>query len=155
MNRGCWLTAICLAWLCGVCGASEWLKPNDLTDSGVWNREEYLAAWRLPAGGANAGGVVRGQLREPPALLGVPLQSASARFVHGTLHSLSLVVLDAGDYFGYQNSNIHGMSAEQAHKAFDEEFARRKTALLSGASGSRGKAHPRTVSSRGSTAPFA
>jgi hypothetical protein len=72
---------------------------------------------------------VRVSLRNPPTLLSLTVHSATARFVHGAVDSLSLVLLDGGDYFGYQNSNVKGESVPQARKEFDEQFTQEKEKL--------------------------
>ena len=74
--------------------------------------------------------LTRGHLLNPPWFAGIPVQAGTARFLGGEIDSLSVVILDAGEYFGFAGANVRGMSPEQARKAFDEEFARYKSRLL-------------------------
>ncbi len=132
MKVGVFVFAVCTLAAMPAVAQSEWLQPGDLTDFSVWNSADFLAHW--PARGKEVGGpgITRVVLAQPGALLGLPIHSAGARFVRGEIDSLSIVFLDAGDFFGFQGTNLHGMSPQVGRKTFDETFARDKAALLSG-----------------------
>lgn len=129
MRKWSWLV---VPWLVSFCHASAqqtWAVANDLIDSSVWSAQEFQALWRHDRE-EKPFALTRGYLLNPPWLAGIPVQAATARFLGGEVDSLSVVILDAGEYFGFAGANVRGMSAEQARKAFDEEFARYKSRLL-------------------------
>lgn len=99
----------------------------------MWRLPDFAKLWSHDAADATAA-VSRGMLGEPVEVFGMRPASITARFVaDGQLHSVCIVALDAGAFFGFGNSNLpRGESFEAAKTRFDKTFSERKQQVVSG-----------------------
>ncbi|HSI61569.1 MAG TPA: C39 family peptidase, partial [Candidatus Saccharimonadia bacterium] len=76
----------------------------------------------------------RAALSSEVELFGMKPDTVAARFLPSAeVHSVTVVVLDAGNFFGFQNSNLQGGETfEKARARFDTEFTSRKQRLQDG-----------------------
>lgn len=97
-----------------------------------WTAPEFVELWTRD--GADAGAAVsHARLKDPPEILGLKPESISATFSGDAVHSVSIVLLDAGNFFGYLNSNLpQGQPLEKAKARFEETFSARKSGALAG-----------------------
>lgn len=106
--------------------AVEDLWRRAFVDTKVWEEPNFGSLFELHPLDRGAE-VARAQCKEPPAMGGGTWHAATARLVKGKVHSLSLVILDAGQHFGYQGSHLPaGSDPKQAMATFDETLAKRK-----------------------------
>ena len=98
-----------------------------------WSTPDSALMWMRDPADLGAG-VVRGTLSQPVEIFGVQPPSVTARFLpDNQVHSLCLVMLDAGTFFGFENSSLpQGESFEAAKKRFDTVFAERKQQVIAG-----------------------
>lgn len=112
-------------------GVSAHADEALLADAGRWEGAEFAASFPRPA--VETAGISRSFATAKPVLFGITPMSVSARFANGGVHSLSVVILDAGSFFGFNNSNLpQGESFETAKSRFDTEFGEKKQAVLDG-----------------------
>lgn len=125
--------SIVLAFM-GVLNANAGDLTSSFSDSAAWRTEAFLSQW--PGRGTkNDGAFVRTVLPDGPLIFGLKPAMISARWLNGEVHSVSILFLDAGYFFGYQNSNLpQGMSFDAAKAEFDRDFDTRKQAVLEGLS---------------------
>ena len=96
------------------------------TDSAAWRSAEFASLFRLEEGDRQAP-VARVWLKETLPLPGLRYQTISARLIAGRIHSISIVIFDAGEFFGYHGSNLPGgISPEAAVSSFEAEYIRRR-----------------------------
>lgn len=104
-----------------------------LANPGIWRTPDFAKLWLRDAAEAGAA-VSRGSLAQPVDVFGVRPDSVTARFLPGgQVHSISVVVLDAGAFFGFGNSNLPpGETFEVAKRRFDTAYSERKQSLVAG-----------------------
>ncbi|MCB1208979.1 MAG: hypothetical protein KDK97_06610 [Verrucomicrobiales bacterium] len=96
------------------------------TDTDVWRSADFAGLFRLEEGDRQSP-VARVWLKDSVPLGTLRYQSISARLIGGRIQSVTVVILDAGDFFGYRGVNLPGgMSAEAATAAFEAEYAKRR-----------------------------
>jgi hypothetical protein len=121
-----------------VCLSAFPISAADLTssiaDPATWRSEEFLAQW--PRKGVDDDSAfVRTQLPQGAELFGLKPAVISARWLKGEVHSVSVIFLDAGYFFGYQNSNLpKGVTLESAKTTFDQTFVSARQAIIEGLS---------------------
>ncbi len=122
------MAAACLGLLAAGSGAQE---AKDLLDPSRWKSPEVRDAFRLPEPELT-GPVLRGYLPDLPDILGVRPMAVSARLINGEISSLSVLIWDAGTFFGYQNANLPaGLSPDEGRRQFDTEFLNRLNSVKS------------------------
>lgn len=104
-----------------------------LATPAAWRTPDFTRLWvrePLDAGAA----VSRGGLSQGVEVFGMQPASVTARFLtDNQVHSVSVVMLDAGAFFGFGNSNLAtGETFEMAKARFDKEFVLRKQNLVTG-----------------------
>ncbi|WP_395750570.1 hypothetical protein [Prosthecobacter sp.] len=124
-----------LRWpvLCGLLLFCASVRAEDelLTVPSHWQDAEFAALFPAPA--VPAEGISRVTAKQRLQLFGIQPMAVDARMVHGAVHSISVVVFDAGSFFGYENSNLpKGETFEQGKQRFDKEFDERHQAVLAG-----------------------
>ncbi|RBP37314.1 hypothetical protein DES53_11452 [Roseimicrobium gellanilyticum] len=98
----------------------------------VWKMPDFIRLWVRDPADANAP-VSRAALGDEVEIFGIRPDAIAARFLPtAEVHSVTVVVLDAGNFFGFGNSNVQGESFEAARVRFDNEFALRKQRLQDG-----------------------
>ena len=103
-----------------------------LASPALWRTPDFAKLWTRDAADTGAG-ITRGSIPEQISLFGMQPHSITARFLpDNQVHSVSVVVLDAGAFFGFKNSNLpQGESFEAGKRRFDAAFLERKEALAS------------------------
>lgn len=98
-----------------------------------WKSSAFIQAWQRDASDALAP-VSRAILPDEITLFGFRADTVAARFLaSGEVHSISIVALDAGNFFGFNNTNLRASETFEAAKArFDAEFSSRKQQLQDG-----------------------
>ncbi len=126
------LAAYCIA-ASGAWGIDSTAFERALGTPDVWKSPDFVRLWvRDPADAAAP--VSRASLGDEVELFGMKPDAVAARFLPSAeVHSVTAVVLDAGNFFGFQNSNLQpGEAFEKAKARFDSEFTSRKQRLLDG-----------------------
>lgn len=114
----------------GVAPAAPEDHLADLLDPARWSSENFMALWRKSPLEDTAP-VSRAYPAGSTDPFGLAAQAVCARIVRGGIHSISIVVLDAGTFFGFGNSNLpKGESFESGKARFDQEFTVQKQALI-------------------------
>ena len=125
--------------------SAGWIVAGDLRDAKIWQSPEYRDRWE-PIAGNDAGPQTRLRPVEMPTLFGLKPESAAARVVGGQIDSLSLVMLDAGTYFGFKNGNIQpGTTSTAARDAFDTAYRQIQARLFQGLQQVAGSRAPEPV----------
>lgn len=100
----------------------------------TWNSPDFVRLWTRDAGDA-AATISSGRLAASPQtkIFGMTPDDVHASFLRtGELHSIHVVFLDAGNFFGYGNSNLTpNQTLEEACKLFDKTFQERHQLVLS------------------------
>jgi hypothetical protein len=105
-----------------------------LGDSKSWSSSEFTSLFS-DAQEKGQTIVSRSFMKMPLEVFGASPASVCMRYAKDEAHSVSIVLLDAGYFFGFQNSNLpRGESFEQAKKRFDEAFKLRRKELDDGLS---------------------
>lgn len=101
-----------------------------------WRAPDFAKLWQRDAADQGAA-VSRGSLAVPVEVFGLTPDSVTARFLpDGQMHSVCLVVLDAGAFFGFGNSNLpQGEGLAVAKTRFDAAFTGRKQGVTAGLQG--------------------
>jgi hypothetical protein len=99
----------------------------------VWRTPDFAKLWVRDVADIGAG-ITRGALAESVELFGVKPDAVTARFLpDNQVHSVAVVVLDAGAFFGFDNSNLpQGETFEAARRRFDTLYGERKQSLTAG-----------------------
>src|SRR6476660_7789539 len=116
LPRNLWLpvfTAWCiipyLAW-----GLDAAAFERALGTPALWKAPDFIRLWTRDPADGNAL-VSRAALAEEVMLFGIKPDAVAARFLPSAeVHSVSVVVLDAGNFFGFENSNVQGEPMEAA-----------------------------------------
>lgn len=123
-----------LRWpvLCGLLlGASLHGEEDLLADTTRWQGADFTELFPVPT--VEAAGISRVAATRRPEVLGIQPVAVNARWVNGGVHSISVVMFDAGSFFGYENSNLpKGESFEEGKLRFDKEFNERQEAVIEG-----------------------
>lgn len=101
-----------------------------LTTPAVWRTPDFAKLWQRDQ--ADSGALVtRGTLPQPVPIFGAQPDAVTARFLpDNQVHSIAVVLLDAGAFFGFNNSNVQqGETLEAARRRFDTAFFERKQSL--------------------------
>ena len=135
MNHPRLLHPCLAALLCGIAeihAIDSAALEQALCNPAQWRSEEFTALWKRDPMEAGAP-VTHARFESPPEIFGLKPESVSATFAGDDVHSVSVVVLDAGIFFGFANSNLRqGESLEKAKARFEEEFSARKAKALDG-----------------------
>jgi hypothetical protein len=104
-----------------------------LASPSLWRTPDFAKLWQRDAADAGAA-LARGTLAQPAKVFGLTPVSITSRFLPDhQVHSISIVVLDAGAFFGFGNSNLpQGESFDAAKQRFDSAFNERKQLLIAG-----------------------
>jgi hypothetical protein len=98
----------------------------------VWKSPDFIRLWARDPADVNAP-VSRAALGGEVEIFGLKPDAIAARFLPSAeVHSVTVVVLDAGNFFGFGNSNLQGESFEAARTRFENEFTSRKQRLQDG-----------------------
>jgi hypothetical protein len=98
----------------------------------VWKSPDFIRLWTRDPADANAL-VSRAALAGEVEIFGIKPDAVAARFLPSAeVHSVTVVVLDAGNFFGFQNSSLQGQSIEAGRARFENEFTSRKQRLQDG-----------------------
>jgi hypothetical protein len=123
-----------LRWpvLCGLLLCASVRGEDELlADATCWQGAEFAALFPAPA--MEAAGISRVAATRRIEVLGIQPMAVNARFVNGGVHSVSVVVFDAGSFFGFNNTNLpKGETFEDGKLRFDKEFSARQEAVLAG-----------------------
>ena len=122
-------------------------EESDLVNPARWDTADFRDAWaRDPADAAAP--LSRAVVKKPPAVFGVKPDTVAAwMLADGRVHAVSVVLLDAGAFFGFGNSNLPaGESFDAAKMRFDAQFTERiqklNSALLQLGAQSSGEIEP-------------
>jgi len=119
--------ALCWLLLCASVRGDE----NLFADATRWSSAEFAALFPAPV--VETAGISRVSAASRGDVFGIQPMAVSARLVNGSVHSISAVILDAGSFFGFNNSNLPKDETFEAGKLrFDKEFSERKEAMLDG-----------------------
>lgn len=137
MNRCAWLIlALCFGTVVGV-GAQTMPSPASallrraITDMDVWRSADFAGLFQLEEGDRQSP-VARVWLKEKVPVAGLTYQSISARLIGGRIQSVTVVIFDAGEFFGFRGVNLPGgMSPAAATAAFEAEYAKRRVDWIS------------------------
>lgn len=122
-----WRSVLCGLLLCAAVHGEEAL----LTDATRWEGAEFAAMFPAPT--MEAAGISRVAASQRIEMFGSQPMAVNARFVNGRVHSVSVAILDAGSFFGFNNTNLpKGESFEDGKLRFDKEFGERQEAVLTG-----------------------
>jgi hypothetical protein len=133
-----------LAVVCPRLLFSAGLGELSFTDCQRWRSDRFTAAWSDPGGGG--GGILsKRYLADPGMVFGVEPSGVSALFEGGVVPSVTLVVLDAGDFFARAGKRLAGKSAGEVRSAFDRAFVRELDAVGGGLLRSAGGKEPESV----------
>ena len=123
-----------LRWpvLCGLLLCASARGEEELmADTTRWQGAEFAALFPAPA--VEAAGISRVAATRLMEVIGMQPMAVNARFVNGGVHSVSVVVFDAGSFFGFNNTNLpKGETFEDGKLRFDKEFSTRQEAVLAG-----------------------
>ena len=123
-----------LRWpvLCGLLLCASARGEEELmADTTRWPGAEFAALFPAPA--VEAAGISRVAATRLMEVIGMQPMAVNARFVNGGVHSVSVVVFDAGSFFGFNNTNLpKGETFEDGKLRFDKEFSTRQEAVLAG-----------------------
>jgi hypothetical protein len=123
-----------LRWpaLCGLLlGANVRGDEGLLADATRWQGAEFAELFPAPA--LEAAGISRVATTRRFEVFGSQPMAINTRFVNGRVHSVSTVILDAGSFFGFNNSNLpKGETFEDGKLRFDKKFSERQEAVLAG-----------------------
>ncbi|OYW74495.1 MAG: hypothetical protein B7Z37_17515 [Verrucomicrobia bacterium 12-59-8] len=123
-----------LRWpvLCGLfLSASVRGEEGLLADATRWQGAEFAALFPVPT--VEAASISRVAATRRFEVFGSQPMAVSARWVNGGVHSISVVIFDAGSFFGYNNSNLpKDESFEAGELRFDKVFSERLEAVLAG-----------------------
>ena len=102
-----------------------------LADATQWQGAEFSELF--PAPKVEAAGISRVAATRRVDVCCCQPMALAARWIGGGVHSVSAVILDAGSFFGYNNSNLpKDESFEAGKQRFDQEFATRQESVLAG-----------------------
>ena len=119
--------ALCWLLLCASVRGDEKL----FADATRWSSPEFAALFPAPV--VETAGISRVSAASRGAVFDIQPMAVSARLVNGSVHSISAVILDAGSFFGFNNSNLPKDETFEVGKLrFDKEFSERKEAVLDG-----------------------
>jgi hypothetical protein len=138
-----------LAFLPSLASAEDFPLPSAMTDSAVWDAEDFREGWLPRQSNTRISHRIwpqqRTKLGKPlpyPEIFGLRPQVISARFVDDEIRSLTLLFLDSGTHFGYvprekavQTANTH---RENFHQIYADADSRVRAGLNQLAKG-RGK----------------
>jgi hypothetical protein len=118
--------------LCGLLFCASTRGEADLlADASRWQGSEFAALFPAPT--VEAAGISRVAATQRFEMFGSQPMAVNARWVNGSVHSISAVVFDAGSFFGFNNTNLPKDESFEAGKLrFDEEFSERQEAVLAG-----------------------
>jgi hypothetical protein len=116
---------LCGLLLCASARGEEGL----LADATRWEGPECAALFPAPT--LETAGISRVAAISRFEIFGSQPMAVNARFVNGRVHSISVVILDAGTFFGFDNSNLpKGEIFKEGKLRFDKEFDARQEAVL-------------------------
>ncbi|QIF05364.1 C39 family peptidase [Roseimicrobium sp. ORNL1] len=134
-TRSCLLLLMAVAWCITahqVFAVDAAAFERALGTPNLWKSPDFVRLWTRDPADGNAL-VSRAALDGEVELFGIKPDAIAARFLPSAeVHSISVVVLDAGNFFGFENSNVQGDSIEAARTRFDTEFTLRKQRLQDG-----------------------
>ncbi|MDB6004756.1 MAG: hypothetical protein JWR15_1743 [Prosthecobacter sp.] len=118
---------LCGLLLCATASGDEGL----LADATRWQGADFAALFPAPT--METAGISRVAVTRLFEVFGSQPMAVNARFVTGRVHSLSAVILDAGSFFGFNNTNLSkDETFEEGKLRFDKEFGARQEAVLAG-----------------------
>ena len=118
---------LCGLLLCATVRGEEYLLANATR----WQGADFAALFPVPT--VEAAGISRVAATRRFEVCGIQPMAVNARFVNAGVHSISVVMFDAGTFFGFNNSNLpKDESFEAGKQRFDKEFSERQTAVLTG-----------------------
>lgn len=118
--------------LCGLLLCASARGEEDLlANPERWEGAEFAALFPAPT--TETAGISRVAATRIFEVFTSQPMAVNARFVGGRVHSLSAVILDAGTFFGFNNSNLSkDETFEDGKRRFDKEFGARQEAVLAG-----------------------
>ncbi len=103
-----------------------------LADPASWSAPGFLEQFKHDPADEGAP-VAQARLQPAQEVFGLQPQTVSVTLAHGVVHSISVVFLDAGIFFGFQNSSLpKGESFDQGKARFDQDFSQAKQKVLAG-----------------------